>query len=293
MLATPHSRGNAQSSSRRVGPRGQTVDSQGKRGFKLQVPSMRVSAAIPCNVSEHSPHTRAKHIKVSNLFNSVSGIVLLRNDLGDPIIRTFKNALTSEATRVLKSWLEREELVWGPARNPLRLTAWTTDFPCLCTYTYAEQEWATTRWDDTIKKYAVEVAKFIGHDQNHFNSAVLNKYTTGRAAVGAHADDEDIFGKPQADKCIASVSVGAPRIFRIENVRTREYVDHTTENAEILTMERNMQDTRTHAILTSTDNSVRYNITFRRIVEHCAHCPCRRVGRTPSRTSSFSGRPVD
>ncbi len=125
-----------------------------------------------------------------------SGIILLKDMAGGPILRLFKNVYPLEILERLEEWLSKlnnEELVWDSTRNPYRLSSWIVAPPCSCRYVYAGQTWQPNKWTenlDILRRYTENALQLNGY----FNSAVINAYIGGEGAVGMHADDEDLFG---------------------------------------------------------------------------------------------------
>lgn len=92
-----------------------------------------------------------------------------------------------------------------------------------------------------------------------FNSVLCNLYRDGRDSMGYHRDNE-----PEIDPhCIASVSLGATRRFRLRHRGTRETVTVDLADGSLLLMV-DCQDQWEHAIpRTRRPVGERINLTFR------------------------------
>jgi alkylated DNA repair dioxygenase AlkB len=97
-----------------------------------------------------------------------------------------------------------------------------------------------------------------------FNSVLLNQYRDGTEHMGWHADDEPELGPAPT---IASVSVGAERIFEFEHRRDRERIAVVLGNGSLLLMEGETQHHWRHRLPKQRDAAgVRVNLTFRVVV---------------------------
>lgn len=94
-----------------------------------------------------------------------------------------------------------------------------------------------------------------------FNSALANHYRDGRDNVGWHADNERIFGR---DPTIASISLGAERLFRLRHRKSGEVTELRLAHGSLLVMRGTTQTFYMHAL--PVDRKVedeRINLTFR------------------------------
>ena len=80
-------------------------------------------------------------------------------------------------------------------------------------YTYGGQRWSPSPWSSSMHKLKQAVESACSGDTT-FNSCLLNLYRDGSDHVPWHADDEPVYGD-LTDCTIASVSLGAPRLFQI------------------------------------------------------------------------------
>ncbi len=190
----------------------------------------------------------------------------------------------------IKDWLSQlnnRDLVWDSTLNPCRLSTWLVAPPCSCTYTYGGKEWQPGKWTHLLDE-AIEVTENALNLKSYFNSAVLNAYLGGDGAVAMHADDEDILNASVQPSTIASLSLGETRDFRVQDNATQEAFTLTLRSGNLVTMDGLFQATHRHGVPRSkVAQGARYNITFRRIVHHDAHCQC-----PSSLNSCFSETPV-
>ncbi len=166
-------------------------------------------------------------------------------------------------------WRAEEVLVFGERRRVPRLVAWHGDPGAVYTYSrtrHEPQPWTTALGDI---RHAVE--HLCGR---RFNSVLLNRYRDGRDGMGWHADDEPELG---TDPAIASVSLGAPRRFRLRH-RRRSDATATLElpHGSLLLMAGPTQRHYLHALpKTARHVGERVNLTFRQIGSASAARPLR------------------
>ena len=75
-------------------------------------------------------------------------------------------------------------------------------------YRYSGVDRLAEPWLPSVRRLAEQVAAAVGW---RFNYVLVNRYRTGRDALGWHADDESDLGDTPV---LAAVSVGAERVFR-------------------------------------------------------------------------------
>ena len=66
-----------------------------------------------------------------------------------------------------------------------------------------------------VKELLVKTVSYRPADLD-FNSVNINYYPSGRAALGWHADDEDLFPDENGNTVIASLSLGTTRCFELK-----------------------------------------------------------------------------
>ncbi|ESP93051.1 alpha-ketoglutarate-dependent dioxygenase AlkB family protein [Pseudoalteromonas luteoviolacea] len=96
-----------------------------------------------------------------------------------------------------------------------------------------------------------------------FNALLLNWYRDGLDTMGWHSDDEKELG---ATPLIVSVSLGAPRLFKIRHKQTREVMSIMLETGSCLLMTGESQRDYEHSLPKQTKvTQGRINLTFRTV----------------------------
>lgn len=161
----------------------------------------------------------------------------------------------------------REQVVWrqdnlsiGGRSIPIpRLQAWYGDAEAR--YCYSGLMMQPLPWTPllgAIKKRVEELSA------ESFNAVLLNLYRGGRDSVGWHADNEPELG---ANPVIASLSLGATRMFRLQH-RKNKQLNYKVEldHASLLVMRGVTQHCWRHQLPKTTRQvGERINLTFRLI----------------------------
>lgn len=96
-----------------------------------------------------------------------------------------------------------------------------------------------------------------------FNAVLINLYRDGMDSNGWHADDEKELGH---DPCIASLSLGAERIFELKHNQIKKKVKLKLEHGSLLFMLQGSQKYWKHQLpKDKMINEPRINLTFRKI----------------------------
>ncbi len=173
--------------------------------------------------------------------------------------RLLEEAAANESFYVLRAggfWQNDEVVLFGKRRVLSRKMAWFGDVP----YKYAGAVKLPLPWDAEVLRLKHRVEERSGC---LFNSCLLNHYADGSEGMGWHSDDESslVPGGP-----IASVSLGAERIFRFKHRRTGEQVELRLQHGSLLLMEGETQAHWVHALPKSLRvREPRVNLTFRRM----------------------------
>jgi alkylated DNA repair dioxygenase AlkB len=156
-------------------------------------------------------------------------------------------------------WRQEEVTLFGRRHTVPRLVAWHGDPGAH--YTYSGTGHAPHPWTPELVTIRRRVRELTGAD---FNAVLLNLYRDGRDGMGWHADDEPELGPAPL---IASVSLGAPRRFRMRHRRRRERtLNLDLEDGSLLLMGRSVQHHWLHALpKTSQAVGERINLTFRQV----------------------------
>jgi alkylated DNA repair dioxygenase AlkB len=179
-----------------------------------------------------------------------------------------------ETLRDETAWEQHKVRIFGRHVKCPRLSAWHGDSGAV--YAYSGFDYSPRPWTKELAELRSRVGETVGME---FNSVLLNLYRSGADSMGWHADDEPELGDRP---CIASVSLGAERRFRLKP-RTvgrageggsrlpegisADPVSIDLEHGSLLVMMGACQHRWRHALpKTSRDVGCRINLTFRRIV---------------------------
>lgn len=156
-------------------------------------------------------------------------------------------------------WHHETITIFGRKQLAPRLVAWYGE-PGV-TYRYSGAAHPPQPWTETLLhlKNGVEEAC-----QQRFNGVLANLYRNGRDSVGWHADNEKSLGP---DPCIASLSFGATRTFKLRHNKTGETVAIALTSGGLLVMGGQLQHCWRHSLPKTTKvDAPRINLTFRRII---------------------------
>lgn len=127
-------------------------------------------------------------------------------------------------------------------------------------YTYSGLRLAGAPWLPALQPLKQRLEALC---EQPFNALLLNLYRDGQDCMGWHADDEPELGQ---NPVIASVSLGAPRRFRLRHNRSRDTHALTLEHGSLLLMAGPTQHHWQHCLpRTRVCRSPRINLTFRLI----------------------------
>lgn len=172
-----------------------------------------------------------------------------------------------EAQRIFKEilqetpWQQDDIKVFGKVYPQPRLTAlYATN---ILPYSYSNITMHPHPFSSTLEHIRQKVQQEVG---TAFTSCLLNLYRDGKDSNGWHADDEKELGKNPA---IASVSLGASRVFKFRDKRAKSNVfSILLEPGSLLIMQGETQHNWQHQIpKTAKPISSRINLTFRNILK--------------------------
>ncbi|HHM04935.1 MAG TPA: alpha-ketoglutarate-dependent dioxygenase AlkB [Gammaproteobacteria bacterium] len=153
-----------------------------------------------------------------------------------------------------------------------RLVCWYGDAGAVYCYSGVRHEplpWVPQLW--TLKTRLETAVGFS------FNSVLGNLYRNGQDAMGWHADKERELGR---EPVIASLSFGAPRLFKLRHNKSKETVDMVLGDGDLLIMRDRLQQCWRHCLpKTRRPVGERINLTFRLIT------PLATVGEARQRNS--------
>ncbi len=139
-----------------------------------------------------------------------------------------------------------------------RLTAYYAD-PGV-KYAYSGVVHDSLEWPNYLKRIKLKIEEITG---NQFNSLLLNQYRDGKDSIGWHADNEKELG---VNPVIASVSIGAERVFQIRHNKSKDKKEYVLTNGSLLVMGGTMQHHWQHCVpKTTKEIGPRINLTFRNI----------------------------
>ena len=127
-------------------------------------------------------------------------------------------------------------------------------------YSYSGQKLNTQRITHELNELKTRVESV---SQLDFNAILVNLYRDGQDSNGWHADNEKELG---SDPLIASVSLGAERIFEMQHIHSKKRIKLNLEHGSLLCMLQGSQRFWKHQL--PKDKSVhlpRINLTFRKI----------------------------
>lgn len=175
------------------------------------------------------------------------------------------------------SWLSREQadttlkiaveaIAWRS--DSIRIAGKTIAVPRLhewygearSTYKWSGLEMRAHEFPDWLDEIREQIESEAGE---RFNRCLANYYRNGADSVDWHADDELELGP---EPVIASLSLGAERVFNLRHRRTRQRLDLMLPHGSLLVMGKGMQACWQHRIpkVRGLDNP-RVNFTFRDI----------------------------
>ncbi len=158
-------------------------------------------------------------------------------------------------------WTTPVITLFGRRVNSPRMAAWYGDPGAV--YRYSGLENRPLPWLEPLAELRRRVEAVTG---NRFNSTLANLYRDGNDAMGWHSDDEKELGE---SPCIASVSIGATRRFRMRH-RFRQDVPPVSldlPHGSLLLMSGDTQKYWKHAVMrTRKSIGPRINLTFRQVL---------------------------
>ena len=181
------------------------------------------------------------------------------------------------------SWQQDSLSMYGKLVDIPRLQAWFGESNAQYAYsglTLAPKPWLPVleKMKNTLNEQCNDIVTHssdvpfndVAANNNHlnaqnvnFNSMMANCYRDNNDAVAWHSDDEPELGKQPV---IASVSLGATRIFKLKHKVSGEKLDIPLTSGSLLIMAGETQHCWQHAILRSKKAiAPRINLTFREI----------------------------
>jgi alkylated DNA repair dioxygenase AlkB len=158
------------------------------------------------------------------------------------------------------NWQEEVATLFERKVTMPRLVSWYGDEGAI--YSYSGLTHYPQAWTNSLLELKVKIEDYCGHP---FNSVLGNLYRDGQDSMGWHADQEKVLG---INPFIASLSLGADRLFKIRHHKTGETLDITLANGSLLLMGGSLQHHWRHCVpKTRKPVSARINLTFRTILQ--------------------------
>ena len=136
-------------------------------------------------------------------------------------------------------------------------------------YTYSRRLYTPLPWIPELLSLKLRVEEAtplaayanLGLPKLGYNAALCNRYADGNGSVGLHADDE-----PEMGPVIASVSLGAERLFRLRRKDGSIAFSERLRHGSLLIMAGDTQKNFKHEVPKEPGvTGPRINLTFRRI----------------------------
>ncbi len=115
---------------------------------------------------------------------------------------------------------------------------------------------------------------------DHLDSCLVNLYEGPYKGVGWHADDEDLFQGLSQPISIASLSIGASRLFQWRLTKDHARTGQVLLNSGDLLLMQGLTQAFCQHRVPKTCDPWRVNLTWRRILQHHPSCP---LAGTPPR----------
>lgn len=171
---------------------------------------------------------------------------------GQDADRAFDQLLTHLA------WQQEKLSIMGKQAISPRLVCWYGDAGAV--YRYSNVEHTPLPWNPMLIQIKQQIEQDYGYK---FNSVLGNLYRDGNDSMGWHADKENELGKKPV---IASLSLGATRLFKLRHNNSKQIVDINLEHGSLLLMAGCLQHHWRHCLpKTRTCQKPRINLTFRYI----------------------------
>ncbi len=155
-------------------------------------------------------------------------------------------------------WSHDQSRMFGKVIITKRKVAWYGDRPF--SYTYSNTTKSALPWTSEL----LDLKSLVEEKTNEtYNSCLLNLYHSGEEGMAYHSDGEKDLKK---NGTIASLSLGAERLFSFKHNSTKERVSIVLERGSLLVMKGETQKYWKHRLPpTKKVHSARINLTFRTI----------------------------
>jgi len=158
------------------------------------------------------------------------------------------------------AWSEETIKMYGKPVKVPRLVCWYGDEGI--EYRYSGINHIGLPWTPGLLLLKTRIEQ---HTHHKFNSVLGNYYRNESDSMGWHADNEKELGKTP---CIASISLGEERIFKIRNKKSKEIFQIMLTNGSLLLMSGNFQNEWQHSVpKVNQQKGARINLTYRYIYQ--------------------------
>jgi alkylated DNA repair dioxygenase AlkB len=164
-----------------------------------------------------------------------------------------------------------------------RSSCWLVADNCCCSYKYGNKSWPPSIFPEWISEIARNLEIALKRPAGSFNCCNCNKYVKSKESLIWHSDNEPLFRESDSfknncrDVFIASVSFGSERQFVFRQKYGSDKTPVCLKDGSVLTMEGLLQDSHEHTLMpgkkSDSEDSIRYNLTFRTICRHISSCP--------------------
>lgn len=157
-----------------------------------------------------------------------------------------------------QDWPDNRYSVAGRQFTLPRLQTWHAD-PGI-SYSYSNNLLQTRPWTPLLSKIRSKIETALNYS---FNSVLVNCYRDGSDYVGWHADNEPELG---AHPFIASLTLGASRLFAYRHKKSLEQGQITLNSGTLLIMQPDFQHHWLHSVPHDRNlTEGRINLTFRKV----------------------------
>ena len=154
------------------------------------------------------------------------------------------------------NWYQETVTMFGSKYRAPRLTAWYGNSGC--SYHYSGTSRPGEPWTDCLAGTCALIKRQLRHP---FNFMLANRYRSGSDHVGWHSDNERDMG---VRPVIASLSLGASRVFRVRPRRGGKSNGWLLQHGSLLVMWGDSQRLFKHSVpRTAQPGGERVNLTFR------------------------------
>ncbi|TGL24599.1 alpha-ketoglutarate-dependent dioxygenase AlkB family protein [Leptospira yanagawae] len=167
-----------------------------------------------------------------------------------------KNRIYFETFLHTIEWKQDEAILYGKHITTKRSVAWYADKGF--SYRYSGTTKTALAWSKELLNLKEEVEQ---ETKEIYNSCLLNLYHDGSEGMAWHSDDETSLKK---NSSIASVSLGAERIFRFKHKKKNTVIELSLEPGSLLLMQGEIQHHWLHSLPKALKvKQPRINLTFR------------------------------